>query len=1001
MDKVTGKSLIADTDVTRLANTSGANTGDETASGIRTKLGITTISGSNTGDQDLTSFATTTSPLFTGIPTAPTATTETNTDQIATTAYVNAVLSKASVVDGFAGAIWTSATTGTLNGIGFTLSNLESRTATPWDLTTSAFAQKLSISQPMIGYAVSDDWKVVFLSEIANLKIYCKYWRPGNYVFDQPFTIVSGTGLTKSSNTLTVVSGFGNGIIEFAGPITELNVDSDQDNINNRSSQLLTFASIIPGTNNTQLATTKFVSNEIEGKFVDLTTDQTIAGVKTFSSDAKINGITVGRGAGNIETNTANGNGALKSNITGEENTANGTSALESNTTGIVNTATGSNSLHANSTGSENTANGFKSLFSNTTGNGNTANGYGALFLNTTGGDNTANGNGALYSNTTGSNNIASGIGALQSNTTGSNNTAIGNSADVDTGDLTNATAIGNTAIVTASNTIQLGNTAVTNVKTSGTITAGAVTYPKIDGTANQVLSTNGSGTIGWVTSASSGVPYTGATGVVNLGGYDLTVNGLTIGKGRETISSNTAVGVSVLDSNTTGDSNTAVGNQSLFYNTRGSRNTANGYRSLYNNTRGNFNTADGFEALLTNTTGSSNTANGSDALANNTNGNDNTASGRGSLYLNSSGSYNTAIGRLALYENTIGANNTAVGMEALKRNISGNENTAVGPYALRENRFGNGNTGLGSNSLRSNQSGDNNTAVGNQSLYSNTTGSGNTANGIGALYYNTTGSNNIASGIGALQLNTTGSNNTAIGNSAGVDTGDLTNATAIGNTAIVTASNTIQLGNTAVTNVKTSGTITAGSVTYLNIDGTSGQVLTTNGNGATTWQTPAGVVAHNIGESYGGGIVFYVYDNGQHGLIAATTDQSTAKWYNGTFKYTGTTGDGLGAGAMNTAMIVATQMSDNQTGIFAAKICADYSVSVGTVLYGDWYLPSKYELQLLYLQRNVVGGFADDVYWSSSEDDVTYAWSQYFGNGSLYGYSKVTTGYVRAVRAF
>ena len=39
----------------------------------------------------------------------------------------------------------------------------------------------------------------------------------------------------------------------------------------------------------------------------------------------------------------------------------------------------------------------------------------------------------------------------------------------------------------------------------------------------------------------------------------------------------------------------------------------------------------------------------------------------------------------------------------------------------------------------------------------------------------------------------------------------------------------------------------------------------------------------HFIGESYGGGIVFYVYDNGQHGLIAATADQSTGiQWYNG-----------------------------------------------------------------------------------------------------------------------
>ncbi len=160
---------------------------------------------------------------------------------------------------------------------------------------------------------------------------------------------------------------------------------------------------------------------------------------------------------------------------------------------------------------------------------------------------------------------------------------------------------------------------------------------------------------------------------------------------------------------------------------------------------------------------------------------------------------------------------------------------------------------------------------------------------------------------------------------------------------------------------------------------------------------------AHYIGESYGGGIVFYVYDNGQHGLIAATADQSTGiQWYNGTSRYTGTTGDGLGAGAMNTAMIVATQIADNQTGNFAAKVCADYSVTVAGVTYGDWYLPSKYELNLLYLKKAVVGGFANFFYWCSKEFDNLYAWGQSFNDDGSQGYgSKGNANYVRAVRAF
>jgi hypothetical protein len=181
------------------------------------------------------------------------------------------------------------------------------------------------------------------------------------------------------------------------------------------------------------------------------------------------------------------------------------------------------------------------------------------------------------------------------------------------------------------------------------------------------------------------------------------------------------------------------------------------------------------------------------------------------------------------------------------------------------------------------------------------------------------------------------------------------------------------------------------------------GQVLTSDGTGLATWEPPAGNSSHYIGESYGGGIVFYVYDGGQRGLIAATTDQSSGiQWFNGTYRITGVSGDGLGAGAMNTAMILATQISDNQAGNFAAKVCADYSVAVGGISYGDWYLPSKFELNLLYLQKSVVGGFANSYYWSSFEFNSNEAWTQSFQNGMGGNAFKANSSYcVRAVRAF
>jgi len=158
----------------------------------------------------------------------------------------------------------------------------------------------------------------------------------------------------------------------------------------------------------------------------------------------------------------------------------------------------------------------------------------------------------------------------------------------------------------------------------------------------------------------------------------------------------------------------------------------------------------------------------------------------------------------------------------------------------------------------------------------------------------------------------------------------------------------------------------------------------------------------HHIGEKYGGGIVFYVYDGGLHGLIAARTDQSTGiQWYNGIYKDTGTTGDGVNAGAMNTALIVAAQINDTPGGNFAAKLCADYSVTADAVIYGDWYLPSKTELNLLYLQKNVVGGFASAYYWSSTESDGANVWFRGFSSGFRFFTSKDFAFRVRAVRAF
>jgi len=183
--------------------------------------------------------------------------------------------------------------------------------------------------------------------------------------------------------------------------------------------------------------------------------------------------------------------------------------------------------------------------------------------------------------------------------------------------------------------------------------------------------------------------------------------------------------------------------------------------------------------------------------------------------------------------------------------------------------------------------------------------------------------------------------------------------------------------------------------------------------------QNGSSVPTHRVGDYFGGGIIFDVDTSGQHGLIAALADQSAGvTWSNSNVNYrlTGTSGDELGAGAMNTTLIIATQIGVNPTVNFAAKMAADYSVqadgtsactgSASETCYGDWYLPSKYELSLMYNRIGQgtpgnAGAFADTFYWSSTENTNTLAWNQFFGNG-LQGVSdKFFALGVRAVRAF
>ena len=63
--------------------------------------------------------------------------------------------------------------------------------------------------------------------------------------------------------------------------------------------------------------------------------------------------------------------------------------------------------------------------------------------------------------------------------------------------------------------------------------------------------------------------------------------------------------------------------------------------------------------------------------------------------------------------------------------------------------------------------------------------------------------------------------------------------------------------------------------------------------------------------------------------------------------------------------------------------------------------MPTRFELNEMYVQRVAIGGFASVSYWSSTEVNCDDAWGQSFSNGNQGYYYKANVYYVRSVRAF
>ncbi|MCL1931751.1 MAG: hypothetical protein FWF55_08040 [Treponema sp.] len=183
-------------------------------------------------------------------------------------------------------------------------------------------------------------------------------------------------------------------------------------------------------------------------------------------------------------------------------------------------------------------------------------------------------------------------------------------------------------------------------------------------------------------------------------------------------------------------------------------------------------------------------------------------------------------------------------------------------------------------------------------------------------------------------------------------------------------------------------------------------------------WNTETGLCNNNCGELYynlgdtgpGGGKIFYVSTNGftmtddnstTHYLEAAPVDMLNLRWvaesYGDDYESfpditNSPQGNEIGMGRSNTAHILTID-----TDAPAAKACNEYTNNEKT----DWFLPSYYELEQLYINRNSVDNLSLAIYWSSSAYRKNFAYFYNFGTGDAGGTVKDSSYLVRPIRAF
>tara|TARA_R110002072_G_scaffold198811_2_gene356360 strand:- start:2584 stop:3501 length:918 start_codon:yes stop_codon:yes gene_type:complete len=169
---------------------------------------------------------------------------------------------------------------------------------------------------------------------------------------------------------------------------------------------------------------------------------------------------------------------------------------------------------------------------------------------------------------------------------------------------------------------------------------------------------------------------------------------------------------------------------------------------------------------------------------------------------------------------------------------------------------------------------------------------------------------------------------------------------------------------------------------------------------------------AYKIGDVAHGGIVFWVDESGQHGLVFSANEISDAtKWFAGTFGSTQAKGNGVGAGKANSSIIISSHVFLGDDGeLYAARLCNELEVVSNNVIYGDWYLPSVFELKLMSLNVATLNAtttsisgdnLSNNFYWSSTEASNSMSKIVNPTNGQESSVLKGSLNRVRAVRTF